>query len=283
MKLILIGGAEDKTGQLEVLKNVAKAANLSNIVLIPTASAYPNEVENNYAEAFRKLNVSDFNSLNIRNNDDCDKPEFIELIEKANLVFFGGGDQVKLVHTLENSKLLGIIRKRFSEGSLIVAGTSAGAASASENMLFEGDYHGFIKGRVQHAKGFGFIKKVVVDTHFMHRERIPRLTQMLALGIETKAIGIDEDTAVFIDKQNNFEVVGSGMVTLLNAEDVTYNDYHEIKNDNTYNINNLKIGFLSRGAKFNLDNWSVIRPQYNVLNEDELFHNPQLISPGMYI
>ncbi len=281
MKLILIGGAEDKTGSLVVLSKVAQVANFKNIVLIPTASAYSGEVESNYAEAFRKLNVSDFKTLDIRYNDDCDRPEHIALIEKANLVFFGGGDQVKLVRTLEKSNLFSIIMQRYKEDSLIVAGTSAGAASASENMLYEGDYHGFLKGRVQHDKGFGFIKDVIIDTHFMHRERIPRLTQMMALGLESKAIGIDEDTAIFIDQQNEFEVVGSGMVTLLNAEEVTYNDYHEIKNNSIYNINNIKIGFLSHGAHFTIKNWSVIQPQQGVFNEDIVF-DPQLINPAVY-
>ncbi|MGQ9846293.1 MAG: cyanophycinase, partial [Bacteroidales bacterium] len=177
IKLILIGGAEDKTDKLEILSKVAEAAHYKNIVLIPTASAYPNEAEVNYARAFEKLNVKNFKSLDIRYPDECDKSEYLEVIEQANLLFFSGGDQVKLVDTLRNSKLIKRIKELYSANKLIIAGTSAGAASASENMLFNGDYHGFIKGEVKHSKGFGFVNDLIIDTHFLNRERIPRLLQ----------------------------------------------------------------------------------------------------------
>ncbi|MCX7862291.1 MAG: cyanophycinase [Bacteroidales bacterium] len=280
IKLILIGGAEDKTDRLEVLSKVAECANFKNLVLIPTASQYPHEIESQYKEAFRKLNVENFTCLDIRYEDECDKEEHITAIQEANLVFFSGGDQVKLVSTIKNSQLYRYIMKRYAENSLTIAGTSAGAAAASENMLFDGDYQGFLKGKVRHMKGFGFIDDVVIDTHFLNRERIPRLMQMLALGVETKAIGLDEDTAILIDIHRRFEVVGSGMVTLLNSEEMTYNDYHEISENQTININNLKLGFLSRGSKFDISNWCVTSPQTSVTNS---IFDPQLIAPGAYI
>ncbi len=283
VKLILIGGAEDKTDKLEVLSKVAEVANHENIVLIPTASQYPNEVADHYRDAFEKLKVKNIVCLDIRYPDECDKEEYLRAINEANLVFFSGGDQVKLVETIKDSSLFQTIKKRYLQNELIIAGTSAGAASASQNMLFDGDYRGFIKGKVNHSKGFGFIEGIVVDTHFLNRERIPRLMQMLALGIENKAIGIDEDTAIVIDVNNNFEVIGSGMVTLMNADDVTYNDFHEISENQTININNLKIGFLSRGAHFNLNLWCVIRPQHSVLSSETCFYDHQLITPGAYI
>lgn len=280
IKLVLIGGAEDKTDRLEVLSKVAACANYKNIVLIPTASQYPQEAESHYRDAFRKLNVENFVCLDIRYEDECDKEEHLNAIRQANLVFFSGGDQVKLVNTLKNSQLYQLILKRYKDLNLTIAGTSAGAAAASENMLFDGDYQGFIKGRVRHMSGFGFIDNVVVDTHFLNRERIPRLMQMLALGLETKAIGLDEDTGIFIDIHNRFEVHGSGMVTLLNAEEMTYNDYHEINENQTINVNNIKIGFLSRGSKFDLNNWCVTSPQSSVLNP---IYDPYVITPGAYI
>jgi|YNPMSStandDraft_1061717.scaffolds.fasta_scaffold00021_49 cyanophycinase len=283
IKLILIGGAEDKTDKLDVLSKVAIASNKKNLVLIPTASQYPQEIKNHYFDTFRKLNVDNFICLDIRYPDECDLPENIEAISNANLVFFSGGDQVKLVDTLKNSQLIKIIKQRFLENNLVIAGTSAGSAAASENMLFDGDYQGFIKGKVKHSNGFGFIKDVIIDTHFLNRERIPRLIQMLASGIENKAIGIDEDTAIMIDINNNFEVIGNGMVTLLSSDEMTYNDYHEISENRTININNIKIGFLSRGAKFSLSNWCVIKPQESVLSEKLLLNDPYLIAPGAYI
>jgi len=283
IKLILIGGAEDKTDKLEILSKVAQAAHNKNIVLIPTASNYPHEVELNYRDAFNKLHVENFKSLDIRYPDECDRPEYIEAIKQAHLVFFSGGDQVKLVETLKGSALLETITSLYHSNKIIVAGTSAGAAAASENMLYNGDYLGFIKGEVKHASGFGFVNDMIVDTHFLNRERIPRLLQMLALGVEKKAIGLDEDTAIFVDINQNFEVVGSGMVTLLNSEEMTYNDFHEIKENQTFNINNIKIGFLSKGAKFNLQSWMVIKPQTSVINDNAYTFEQRFVIPDAYI
>jgi len=283
IKLILIGGAEDKTNKLEVLSKVAEAARFKNIVLIPTASNYPHEAELNYKDAFDKLHVENFKSLDIRYPDECDRAEYIEAVKQAHLIFFSGGDQVKLVDTLKGSILLETILSLYRSNKVVVAGTSAGAAAASENMLYNGDYHGFIKGEVKNSLGFGFVNDMVIDTHFLNRERIPRLLQMLALGVEKRAIGLDEDTAIFIDTNNNFEVVGSGMVTLLNSEEMTYNDFHEIKENQTYNINNVKIGFLSRGAKFNLVSWMVIKPQTAVINDNTHTYEHPFIIPGAYI
>ena len=283
-KLILIGGAEDKTDRMEVLSRVAREASYENIVLIPSASQYPKEIESQYKEAFDKLGVKNFICLDIRYRDECDRDENFEIINKANLVFFSGGDQVKLVDTLKDTNLLNIIKNRYNNYEIIIAGTSAGAAAASKNMLYDGDYRGFIKGKVRNSLGFGFINNVIIDTHFLNRERIPRLMNVLSQGLETKAIGIDEDTAIVIDTKDNFEVIGSGMVTILNSDEVTYNDFHEIKENQTININNLKIGFLSRGSVFSLTRWCVIKPQNNVIKDSQTgIEDSLLITPGIYI
>lgn len=283
VKLILIGGAEDKTEKLEILSKVVAAAKYKNIVLIPTASSYPHEAEENYTKVFEKLNVKNFKTLDIRYPDECDKLEYLKIIEQAHLIFFSGGDQVKLVDTLKNSQLLKRIKELNIANKLIVAGTSAGAAAASENMLFNGDYYGFVKGKVEYTKGFGFIDDLVIDTHFLNRERIPRLLQILAMKIENKAIGLDEDTAIFIDQNNVFEVVGSGIVTLLNADEMTYNDFHEIQENQVYNVNNVKIGFLSRGARFNLKSWTVVQPQHAVLEDSTAIYDNHLMYPNTYV
>ncbi|MGQ9848105.1 MAG: hypothetical protein ACUVQP_11495, partial [Bacteroidales bacterium] len=123
----------------------------------------------------------------------------------------------------------------------------------------------------------------IIDTHFLNRERIPRLLQMLVMGVENKAIGIDEDTAIFIDSNDVFEVHGSGMVTLLNVEEMTYNDFHEINENQVFNVNNVKIGFLSRGARFNLKSWIVVKPQQNVINHYSSFYDHLLIFPSTYL
>ncbi|MCX7954450.1 MAG: cyanophycinase [Bacteroidales bacterium] len=266
VNLVLIGGAEDKYEEMKILKKLCALVDYEDIVLIPTASYYPEEIADTYKEAFGKIGVKNLKVLDIRYRDECDRENNLNEINNAKLVFFSGGDQVKLLETLRGSALEKLIYNRYKKNKLIIAGTSAGAASASDVTLFDGDYSGFIKGKVKTTKGFGFIEEVIVDTHFLNRERLPRLIQVLAMNVEKKGIGIDENTAVFIDNNNNLEVVGENMVTLVNADSVTYNDYFDIEENKVYNINNVKIGFLSEGSIFNLKKWEIIKPQNNVYN-----------------
>lgn len=280
--LILIGGAEDKESRKTVLTSVIEETKADNIVVIPTASNYPQDVYENYNRAFRNMGISNVSCLDIRYNDEADKPEFLQKVSEANLVFFSGGDQSKLVQTLGKSKLIEIVKSRFFEGNLSIAGTSAGAAAAPETMFFDGDYRGFLKGSISVEKGFGLIKDIAVDTHFLHRERIPRLLQFLAMGYCSKGIGLDEDTGIIIAPDMTARVVGAGIVTLLNTEKVTFNDIQQTENNQVYNINNVRIGFLSSGATFNLNKWSVVKPR-NIQQVYKEILTSEIISPGAYI
>jgi cyanophycinase len=259
--LILIGGAEDKTGNKEILKQTVKIAKAKSIVIIPTASAYPRDVFNDYYYAFRDLGVEDIECFDIRKPEEADRDNYLEKIKQTDLVFFSGGDQVKLVETLKNSKLLEIIKSRFFNGNLPIAGTSAGAAAASDYMLYDGDYKGFIKGAVSIADGFGLLNNITVDTHFLHRERIPRLIEVLSKTDvpNSKGIGLDENTAVVIGPNLRLWAIGSGMVTVINTEHVTYSDYNSIENKKVYSTNNVRIGFLAPGTMFSTKRWSVLK------------------------
>jgi cyanophycinase len=270
--LILIGGAEDKTGNKEILKQTIEIAQAKSVVVIPTASAYPRDVFINYQHAFRQLGVEVIECFDIRTSEEADSEKYLEIIQKTDLVFFSGGDQVKLVETLKDSKLLSIIKERFFAGNLPIAGTSAGAAAASDVMLYDGDYKGFTKGAVSHTPGFGFLNHITVDTHFLHRERIPRLVEILSNPEvpNTKGIGLDENTAVVIGPNLRMWTIGSGTVTVINTEFVTFSDYESIEKNAAFSINNLRIGFLSPGTMFSTKRWSVLKSEDSKKKYSEL-------------
>lgn len=268
--LILIGGAEDKKDDKIVLRKILEKTRAKNIIIIPTASYYTREVGNSYIDAFNSLGVENVETFDIRYEDEADREEYHEKLEKADLIYFGGGDQTKLVKTLINSKLFSRIKERFFEGTLHIAGTSAGAAAASDPTTYDGDYQGFNKGTVSFTKGFGFIDDVIIDTHFLARERIPRMVQFLISGEYTKGIGIDEDTAIIVYPDYRFEVVGSGMVTIINTDKITGSNYIQIKEKDIYSVNNIRIGFLAPGTTFSIKRWSILKTS-SEKNLKELF------------
>ena len=250
--LILIGGSEDKRGEKIILRETVKISRANKVAIIPTASSIPGRLSRDYINAFSKLGVGNVEVLDIRYRDEADKEKYLKIVEETDLIFFTGGDQERLVKILNGSKLLQQIKIRHQNG-MTIAGTSAGAAAASNPMIFKGTQRGFSKGTVSHSEGFGFIENVTIDTHFVNRKRISRLTQFLSGGISNFGIGLAEDTAIIISPDNTFKVIGSGAVTILNSKKMRYTNFHEIKDNEQITSDGMNLSFLFSGTVFDLN------------------------------
>ncbi|MFH0865223.1 MAG: cyanophycinase, partial [Bacteroidota bacterium] len=240
-----------------ILKRVVELNHAKTAVIIPTASNYPEGLARDYFYVFKELGIENSHILDIRERSDCDRPEFLEKIELADLIFFTGGDQFRLVSTIIDTTLFEKIKEKNLKGATI-AGTSAGAAAACDPILFDGDYSGLQKGTTNYFRGFGFIKNITIDTHFVNRGRLGRLTQFLSSGHSKKGIGIGENTAIIISPEDTFEVVGSEMVTLVNTENISFSNYDKIQEKDPIVINDIRIGFLQHGSTFDLKEWKVL-------------------------
>ncbi|SLM31567.1 putative Cyanophycinase [Desulfamplus magnetovallimortis] len=256
--LILIGGAEDRKDDRVVLRHLVKLTQAENVVIIPTASAYPQDIYSSYIDVFRDFGVRDLRCLDIRYREEADSEEYIGAVDDADLVYFSGGDQVKLVRTLNHTRLMDRISQRFEEGSLHIGGTSAGATAAGNPMIYNGNRNGFQKGSVKCSEGFAFIDDLVIDTHFSARKRLARLSQFLVSDRYTKGIGLDEDTGIVVYPNMHFRVIGSGMVTVVNSSNVTGSNYKNISNGDAIRFNNMRIGCLPAGTLFSIKKWSVL-------------------------
>lgn len=256
--LVLIGGAEDRTGQKEILRRTVELNGASIVSVIPSASRHPVELAQQYRRAFRALGVSRVHTLDIRSRKEADLNRHAERIAESDLIFFTGGDQVRLVRLLGNSRLIEETRQRLRQGAT-VAGSSAGAAAASDPMLYDGQLKGLHKGRVRHSHGFGFIKGITIDTHFIQRNRIGRLAQFLVSSRNDRGIGLSEDTALIIGPGGIGEVVGRGTVIILNSEGLRFSNYKESELDMPISLHGLMLGFLSAGIRFNIRRWSIVK------------------------
>ena len=255
--LVLIGGAEDRKTDKVVLRKVVELNNAKTAVIIPSASEYPKGLAEDYVRAFKDLGVEKFFTFDIRNKSEADKIEYLEQIMQADLIFFTGGDQFKLVNVFLDTFLFEKIKERFSKGATI-AGTSAGAAAACDPIIFDGDDRGLRKSAIHHSRGFGFIKNTTIDTHFVNRGRLGRLTQFLCSGLSTRGIGLGEDTAIVVNPDDVFEVIGSEMVTVVNTSETSYSNYNKINDNDPIVINDIRVGFLQPGSIFDLKKWKVI-------------------------
>jgi|GEM_PF-3408885 len=87
--LFLIGGAEDREKDKHVLQHLVEQTRPGSILIIPTASAYPQDVYRSYRDAFRDLSVDEVNYLDIRYRDETEREEYFEAVEQADLIFLG--------------------------------------------------------------------------------------------------------------------------------------------------------------------------------------------------
>ncbi len=256
--LVLIGGAEDRRNEKVVLRKLINLNDAKNIVVITSATLYPTETAEDYYHAFRDLGIENVHVFDIRDNRETNEPGYLEKIDNADLVFFTGGDQVRLTRILLNTQLLKRIKERFLNEGLTIAGTSAGASAAANPMTFDGDNQGLIKGTVKHDEGFGFLENITIDTHFVARGRLGRLTQFLCNGFTQKGIGIGENTSITIKPDNTFEVAGTGIITVVSTKEVNFSNFDKIEDGERISIDGIKIGFLQDGSIFDMNTWEII-------------------------
>ena len=109
-----------------------------------------------------------------------------------------GGDQTRFMKAIEGTGLDEVIRARYRAGA-IVGGTSAGAAVISEAMITgDADLQSLTARKTVIAKGLGLWPEVIVDQHFLKRQRDNRLISAVIDHPTLVGVGIDESTAVIV-------------------------------------------------------------------------------------
>ncbi|SKA81454.1 cyanophycinase [Clostridium sp. USBA 49] len=268
--LIIIGGAEDKKGEKNILKEVCSKIDKEKdeLVIATIATDLPKEVGCEYKNIFENLGVKNINVLNVEDRKDTHKINNIEMIKKASLVFFTGGDQLKITSILGGTPLYDIIHESYEKGCVYV-GTSAGASVVSDTMIITGeDEESPKKCTLKMAPGLGLIKNVVIDQHFAQRGRIGRLLVAIAENPESLGIGIDEDTAIVICKEGKFKVIGSGAVYIIDGSSITYTNVSEQNPEEILSMFDIKMHVLKNGDKFNLNIRQPIKEDKQSKNEN---------------
>ncbi len=265
-KLLAIGGAEDKGTDLEsgqihrnnlnffelaLLRKIVEeiGGNDKRIEVITTASMIPQEVGENYLNAFNKIGCNNIGLMHIRNRADAAKEEYIVRLQNCDAVMFSGGNQLRLTSTFGGTKLLQTILSRYNnEEDFLVAGTSAGAMAMSNTMIYEGNAaYAHLKGEVKITTGLGFMDDVIFDSHFEKRGRFGRLAQAVASNPSCIGIGLGEDTGVLISDGNKMEAIGSGLVVILDGHDIKHSNIADIPDGCPISIENMKVHFLEKG------------------------------------
>lgn len=255
-KLIIIGGAEDKQTDKKILKKVISqcAAPHPQIAVVTTATNSPHEAANQYRDILTALGASAIHAIHLSNRADANDPDNLQALEASDCIFFVGGDQLRISSILGGTKAHQAVLKSYQSGK-VIAGTSAGASMMSEIMVVEGkDDEAPRKCTMKMAPGMGLLDGVIIDQHFNQRGRIGRLLGAVAQNPNIIGIGIDEDTAILVDKNQHFIVEGSGVVTIVDGKTINFTNISEQYPNEPLAITNVTLHILPSGYGFDLIN-----------------------------
>jgi cyanophycinase len=107
-------------------------------------------------------------------------------------------------------------------------------------------------GKVTLAPGLGLTNRFIIDQHFRQRDRLGRLLSALAYNPFHVGIGLDEDTAAFIDPNNTLSVTGSGSITVVDADGIEYSSMDSVEEGESVCMLGLRLHVLTAGSTFNL-------------------------------
>jgi cyanophycinase len=270
-KLISIGGSEDKGTGME--PNFEQKANLSffefgilkrilsemkgidsYVEVITTASQIPEEVGENYIQAFGKLGCKNVGVMHIKNREDAVKPEFTERIKKADGVMFTGGNQLRLSMIFGGTDFMKVLHHRYENENFVIAGTSAGAMAMSNTMIYQGSSTGaLLKGEVKITTGLAFMKDVIIDSHFVTRGRFGRLAQAVASNPSCIGIGLGEDTGVVVTDGNKLEAIGTGLILIFDGHSIRHSNIADLEEGAPISIEHLVVHVMAKGNMYYLN------------------------------
>ncbi|MFZ5788811.1 MAG: cyanophycinase [Acidobacteriota bacterium] len=214
--LILVGGGDKPPEAMRKFVELAGGPE-APIAVVPTASEEADTGEY-YVKLFgeehgcRRVTV-----LPIKTREDAMSAELAELAAGAKGIFFAGGDQNRVTKALLDTPVGAAVAAAYRAGA-VVGGTSAGTACQSALMITgEGDFKVVRAGAVELARGLGFFRGVIVDQHFVARQRSNRLLSAILEHPDLLGVGVDEDTAIWVRPGGDFTVIGERSVVVLDA------------------------------------------------------------------
>jgi cyanophycinase len=223
------------------------------VVVIPTASEEPDEAAQDYIDVFTSLGIENVEVLNIQDREQANSDESLAIIDRADGVMFTGGDQLRLTALLGGTAVLKRLSERYLHEPIVIAGTSAGAAAMSTPMIYQGrNDAGFLKDEIHITTGLQLLRDVAIDTHFIKRGRIVRMAQIIATNPGCIGLGLEEDTAVLVTKGRELEVIGNGIVVLLDGHECTGNTIYEIQPGEVFSVRDLRLHLLAKGQRYTL-------------------------------
>jgi cyanophycinase len=222
----LVGGSTDVDEALQWMISKAKGGDVV-IIRASGSTGY-----NDYIFGLGKVNSVE--TLLINSREKAMKESVAKRIREAEMLFIAGGDQANYVKFWKDTPVSEAIQYLIDEKKVPIGGTSAGCAVLTD-IIFDALHDTVLSptalnnpydSSVSLSKSFmrtPFLVNTIADQHYSQRERHGRHVTFMARMIndfgvnQPKGIGVDEKTAVCVDKDGNAKVFGTNKAYFITA------------------------------------------------------------------
>jgi len=228
--LLIVGGGPIPDALIARFVELAGGRGRARILAMPMASES--------ADAGEEI-VGDFRHLGaeaerfVLTRSEADTEAAARRIAGSTGVWFGGGDQARLMAVLSGTRAEAALRELYLRGGGVLGGTSAGAAVMSTPMI-TGDerrpggdrppakdssdaFMTIAREDVVTAAGIDVVPGAIIDQHFVRRRRHNRLLSLVLENPRLVGIGIDESTALEVPPEGPFRVLGASVAVVYDA------------------------------------------------------------------
>jgi cyanophycinase len=258
--LLIIGGnVGDNKAIWDKFTELAGGKDKAVIVVVTTAMGA--EAAKDYADIDnikKQTGISNVTLMHTSDLKEANSQKFIEPLKTATGVFFVGGRQWHIADSYLNTRTHKAFFDVLNRGG-VIAGTSAGA-SIMGSFLWRGDTHGAQITIGDHTQGLGFLKSSAIDQHLFMRNREFDLVDLIRESPKLIGIGIDEATAVVVQK-DTLSVIGYSFVAIYDHDNIVGKGPGHVTNRNE-DFNNADGPFflLHDGQRYDLNARKVIVP-----------------------
>jgi cyanophycinase len=215
-RLVLMGGGDRPPEALARFAQWAGGTE-ARVLVVAWASSEPAESFASIREDFAPYRFARLEMAPQPPISAAERAALVRQVERATGVFFAGGDQGRIMDVLRDQPLAETLRARYRAGA-VFGGTSAGTACMSSIMITgEGDFTVIDADKVEVRAGLGLLPGVILDQHFVKRQRENRLFGLVLRHPGPLGVGIDEGSALLVADNRYAEVAGRTPVMIVDG------------------------------------------------------------------
>ena len=226
--LIIIGGGGATPEIWNKFVELAGGKDKARIVVITAAAGDSAVYKTDGVELVKKeTGIKNVTLLHTNSLTEANSEKFIAPIKAATGIYFVGGRQWRIADSYLNTLTHKAFQEVLERGG-VISGTSAGA-TIQGSFLWRGDTKGANILIGDHTQGLGFLKNSAIDQHLLRRNRQFDLVDFIRQSPEIIGIGLDEATAIVVQK-DVFEVIGRSYVavydynTIVTKKEIKFSD-----------------------------------------------------------